>query len=195
MISFIRCWNCKQFCNKISNNWGKNDVKLEIKHWWRMDASYENYSLLQLISIMEGSEYSRKCPWNKQAIIEFIEKENLNIPKKIKEMEPTKWHHYSTTRYEGVLVTPTCKFYDGCAIQLQDGSMWDIEVHEALSGEDVVVCVDLIGESEEDNKHMRGEEFIHMLDHENITLLQVRDLHYYVSPEQEEYWTNYDALT
>jgi hypothetical protein len=61
-----------------------------------MDASYENYTLLQLISIMEGSKYSRKCPWNKQAIIEFIEKENLNIPKKIKEMEPTKWHHYST---------------------------------------------------------------------------------------------------
>jgi hypothetical protein len=160
-----------------------------------MEASYENYTLLQLISIMEGSAYNRKCPWNKKAIIEFIGKEKMDIPKKLKEVEPTKWHHYSTARYEGVLVTPTCKFYDGCAIQLQDGSMWDIEVREALSDEDVVVCIDLVGASEEDDKHMRGDEFMYMLDYENITLLQVRDLHYYISREQEEYWRNYDAMT
>lgn len=159
-----------------------------------MEASYENYTLLELITIMERSEYSRKCPWNKKSIIKFIEKEEINIPKKLKALEATKWHHYSTARYEGVLVTPTCKFYDGCAIQLQDGSIWDIEVREAMSDEDIVVCIDLIGESEEDDKHMRGEEFIHMLDHENITLLQVRDLKYYVSQAQEEYWTNYDTI-
>lgn len=161
-----------------------------------MTASYENYTLLELISMMEQTGYKRMCPWNKKSIIEFIETNKVNIAKKANDIEPTQWHHYSTARGEGVLSTPTCKFYNGCALQLQDGKIYDIEVYEATSeDEDIVVCIDLIGDSEEEDKHKRGEEFIHLLDNEDVTLLQVRDLDYYVSQEQEEYWTHYDKTS
>lgn len=154
-----------------------------------MNATYENYTLLELISIMENTEYRRMCPWNKKAIIEFIEQNKMDIPKKIGKLEPTQWHHYSTTQGEGVLCTPMCKFYDGCAILLQDGTVYDIEMREAIADDDdIVICVDLMGDYEEQDKHMRGDEFVYILDYEDITLIQVRDLDYYVSEDQREYW-------
>lgn len=156
-----------------------------------MNATYENYTLLELIGIMENTGYRRMCPWNKKAIIEFIEHKKMDIPTKSGKLEPTQWHHYSTAQGEGVLCTPTCKFYDGCAILLQDGTIYDIEMREAIAdNDDIVICVDLIGDSEEQDKHMRGDEFVHILDYEDITLIQVRDLDYYVSEDQREYWSS-----
>jgi hypothetical protein len=164
------------------------------------DGSYENYTLIELIDILFDTPFRRDCPWNKKAIIEMIQEENMNVPKKL-ELEPTKWEHYRIRHSLDVLQTPLFDIYEGCIIELEDGSRWDIDISndQILKSEDLpkddynswedVIYVYL--EGPDDEIQMTVEEFIHMLDHDDVTLLQVRDCNYFMSVEQENYWKNY----
>jgi hypothetical protein len=168
------------------------------------EGSYENYTLIELIKILMQSDDVNKCPWNKQAIIEWIETENKDVPKKM-ELEPTKWEHYRIRRSLDVLETPLFDIYEGCIIELEDGSRWDIDVSkdQILKSEDlpkddynswedvIYVYLDGLDEAQGEGIRMTADEFIHMLDHDDVTLLQIRDLCYFMSDEEEEYWNNY----
>ena len=184
--------------NQSSNLEIMSDISQKIYELY--EGSYENYTLIELIKILRQSNNEDKCPWNKKAIIELIERENMDVPRKFK-LEPTKWEHYRIRRSLDVLQTPLFDIYEGCIIELEDGSRWDIDVVEdqILKSEDLprddyeswedIVYVYLEG-AEGEEIQMTADEFIHMLDHDDVTLLQIRDLCYFMSEEEEEYWNN-----
>lgn len=171
------------------------------------EGTYENYTLFELIEILWANGM-HDCPLNKKAIIERIERDKLDIPKKFKP-EPSKWHHYSIRRSLNVLVTPIFEIYEGCIIELKDGSVWEIEVcsqrslQEAATAaegcdrqyEDVVfIGLDGMYEKRDSQFDMDAVEFMHMLDHDDVTLLQIRDLNYFMSDSEREYWTDYTRM-
>jgi hypothetical protein len=171
------------------------------------EGNYENYTLFELIEILWAAGI-HDCPFNKKAIIERIERDKLDIPKKFKP-EPSEWHHYRIRRSLNVLVTPIFEIYEGCIIELKDGSVWGIEVCSqrslqkdatAAEGcgrqyEDVVfIGLDGMYEKSDSQFDMDAAEFMHMLDHDDVTLLQIRDLNYFMSDSEREYWTDYTRM-
>ena len=59
------------------------------------EGSYDNYTFEDLFGFLDVKYLrAQKCPFNKNAIIQMIKDNNLDIPKKREPMEPTKWGYY-----------------------------------------------------------------------------------------------------
>ncbi len=53
--------------------------------------AYEDYSLLELIAILKGKKIKIDCPLNKKAIVEMIERKNIDIPQKNEDAPLSSW--------------------------------------------------------------------------------------------------------
>jgi hypothetical protein len=178
------------------------------------EGCYDNYTLIELIRIVYKSGYKIDCPYNKIDIINMIESKGYNIPKLKEKMQATTWDHIRIRRSLDILQTSFCDFYEGSMIQLENGIIYDIDV---VQQEEKMVREDGIGEwnevvyvylipynnefirenpefyyhKDEEEICMIASEFIDMIDFDDITLVQLRDIHYFMSDEEEKYWTNY----
>ena len=174
------------------------------------EGCYENYTLLELINLLDKSNIAIPCPWNKKAIIEMIKTNDLDVPKKQEEIQSTVWKHCSMIFNFYAIEAPGFEFYEGYIIQLADGMIYEIDVgdNEQLISEDlpeddpdscenmiyVHLLPSVIPEFQEFPViHMTADEFMHTLDYENVTILQDRKRGYYMNQEQETYWRPYNA--
>lgn len=91
------------------------------------EVSYENYTLLELIGLLNQKNIEITCPWNKKAIIQMISEKNISLPIKKGEIEPTKWEHYRVRKSLDVIETANMEFYDGSIIEMPDGQPYMID--------------------------------------------------------------------
>lgn len=161
----------------------------------KYEESYKNYTLLELITTVHMSGYTITCPWNKLDIINMIEQNGHNVPIKKEEMVRTTWNHYRIRRSMDVLETPNCEFYEGDKIQLENGIIYDIhfEEHKVTNSENKVEfqVYAVLTPYEGETISVTPQELIDMLDYDDVTIVQCRDLCYYMCAEEEEYWENY----
>ena len=169
------------------------------------EGCYENYTLLELINLLDKSNIAIPCPWNKKAIIEMIKTNDLDVPKKQEEIQSTVWNHYSIRDSLDVIEAHGFEFYEGYIIQLEDGIIYEIDVEQdqQLISEDLpeddpdswedVIYVHLLPYLSPDTPRVciTADEFIHKIDHENVTILQDRKRGYYMNKEQETQWRSY----
>ena len=162
---------------------------------------YENYTLIELIHILKEKNIDIDCYWNKNAIIEMIKKneQKFNIPKKYEPLKPSTWaydRHRITAdsfRYDYLTVTSNLygaffEFTQNDLIRLSDGNIYEIEItkeqeYQYIIGENSDIYVDIIYvrlyriETAEE-KYFYAEEFVKMLDYEDVTIVRNRGAKY-----------------
>jgi hypothetical protein len=162
---------------------------------------YENYTLIELVHILKEKNIGITCYWNKNAIIEMIKKDEqkFNIPKKYEPFQPSTWKYdrhritADTFRYDYLTVTSNLygaffEFTQNDLIRLSDGNIYEIEItkeqeYKYVIGEDSDIYVDIIYvrlyriETAEE-KYFYAEEFVKMLDYEDVTIVRNRGAKY-----------------
>jgi hypothetical protein len=179
---------------KLENVELPNDIGEMI--YEKYEESYKNYTLLELIRTVHMSGYTITCAWNKLDIIDMIEQNGYNVPIKKEEMVRTSWEHYRIRHSLDVLETQYCGFSEGDKIQLENGIIYDISVeeHQVISSENNVeyeVYV-VLSSYEGETISVTAQEMMDMLDYDDVTIVQSRDMCYYMCAEEEEYWENYE---
>jgi hypothetical protein len=147
---------------------------------------YENYTLLELIELVHTTQNAITCSFNKRVIIKMIQDRNLDIPKKTGPMLSTQWEHQNLQIALDIIQTVVCDLYEGCLIQMEDGSIYRIDVgsqkDDPFSREDVLYVYlfkYFPGSEEQPHEYevrMTADKFIHMIDNDNITLMQSKNL-------------------
>lgn len=184
------------------------DTELVGKIYEQYDAPYENYTLLELITLLKKMKIDITCPWNKKEIIKMIHEKNLKVQKKHEEIEPTVWRHYRVRKSLDVIEmrdTPF-EFYEGCIIGLPDGEIYNLDVYkteelicdelpedDANSYEDVVYVI-LRNRKSLEEITLPAQEFINMLDFDDVTILQNTGCNHFMSEEEQTKLTNHVRL-
>jgi hypothetical protein len=165
------------------------------------DGPYENYTLIELIHILKEKNIEITCSWNKNAIIEMIktDEQKFDIPKKYVPLQPSTWkydRHRITAdsfRYDYLTVTSDSygaffEFTEYDLIKLATGKIYEIEItkeqeYQRVIGEDtetfvdiIYVCMYCINTCEE--KYFYAEEFVNMLDYEDVTIIRNKGAKY-----------------
>jgi hypothetical protein len=145
-----------------------------------VSEEYENYTLLELIELVHTSQNAITCSFNKRVIIKMIQDRNLDIPKKTGPMLPTQWEHQNLQITLDIIHTVVCDLYEGCLIQLEDGNIYRIDVCEGYPKDVLYVYLFKYfpGSEEQPNDYelrMTADKFIHMIDNDNITLMQSKN--------------------
>ena len=158
-------------------------------------SSYENYSLLELLHMLMKKKYEINVPWNKKALIQMIEEQNLDIPTKMEPMQPTQWTHTKQCRDANIdtIHTPYMDIYKGCIFQDTEGHMQlvtNVSTTYDEKQEDLLWLQDITAE-EYVVKAILVEKFISQLDKEDITILQHRDYDKFLNAKEKKRWTLY----
>ena len=158
-------------------------------------SSYENYTLLELLNLLMKKKYEITVPWNKKALIQMIEEKNLDIPTKLKPMQPTPWTHNKKCIDANIDVihTPYMDIYKGCMFQDTQGRIQlvtNVSTSYNEKQEDLIWLQDITSE-EYIVKAIVAETFISQLDKEDITILQHRDYGMFINAKEKKRWTLY----
>jgi hypothetical protein len=160
------------------------------------EGPYENYTLIELLHILKEKNIEIACYWNKNAIIEMIKKDEqkFGIPKKYDPLQPSTWkydRHRITTdsfRYDYLTVTSNSygaffEFTESDLIKLTNGKIYEIEItkyseyNHVIGKEDIIYvymyCIDTAEE-----KYIYAEEFVKMLDYEDVTIIRNKGARY-----------------
>lgn len=133
--------------------------------------SYDNYSLMELIYQLYLARVQILCPWNKKAIIDMIKEYDIEIPEKTANIIIWEYDIRPDILY---IYNYDFTFTSGDKIQLSDGQIYTI----------IMITVDNIcleNTNNNDNKHIRCEEFIQLLyNNPDITILQNMDKYYFM---------------
>jgi hypothetical protein len=157
---------------------------------------YENYTLIELLHILKEKNIETTCYWNKNAIIEMIksDEQKFNIPKKYEPLQPSTWKYdrhritVDSFRYDYLIVTSdsynaSFEFTQNDLIKLIDGKIYEIEITKDMELINANIYVDTIyvyiyciDTAEE--KYFYAEEFIKMLDYEDVTIIRNKGAKY-----------------
>jgi hypothetical protein len=157
---------------------------------------YDNYTLIELLHILKEKNIEITCSWNKNAIIEMIKsnEQKFNIPKKYEPLQPSTWKYdrhritEDSFRYDYLTVMSNSygvlfEFTESDLIRLIDGKIYEIEITKEVEFQNVNIYLDIIyvymyciDTSEE--KYFYAEEFVRMLDYEDVTIIRNRGAKY-----------------
>lgn len=196
-------FNC--VINEITKKLGiQMDADLVGKIYDIYEGTYDNYTLLELIGLLEKYNIEITCPWNKRAIIKMIEDQKLDIPKKYEPMQPTTFQHYRVRRSLDILNTRYMEFYDGCIVQTPDGQAQKIlflQSEEELISDDLdpyqgssyksTIFIYFENMATKEETEMTAKEFIWKLDNLDCTILQDQNRQYFMNEEEKHFWTNH----
>jgi hypothetical protein len=160
------------------------------------EGPYDNYTLIELLHILKEKKIDIACYWNKNAIIEMIKKDeqNFDIPKKYEPFQPSTWRYdrhritADSFRYDYLIVTSNTydaffEFTESDLIRLTDGKIYEIEITKEVELQNDNIYMDIIyvymyciDTSEE--KYFYAEEFVRMLDYEDVTIIRNRGAKY-----------------
>lgn len=160
------------------------------------EGPYENYTLIELLHILKEKKIEITCHWNKNAIIEMIktDEQKFNIPKKYEPLIPSTWifdkHRISTDSYRDEYLIVTSDSYNALfefmyndLIRLSDGHIYIIELARDVEFLNVNMYVDIIYvymycNDTGEQKYFYGDEFVKMLDYEDVTIIRNRSAKY-----------------
>jgi hypothetical protein len=160
------------------------------------DGPYENYTLIELLHIIKEKKIDITCPWNKKMIIEMIktDEQKFNIPKKYEPLIPSTWnfdkHKITTDSYRDEYLSMSSKLYNASfefkyndLIRLIDGNIYIIEFVRDTEFLNVNMYVDIMYvymycNDTGEEKYVYGDEFVKMLDYEDVTIIRNRSAKY-----------------
>ena len=162
------------------------------KHKNFFDGPYENYTLIELLHILKEKKIDITCPWNKKMIIEMIktDEQNFNIPKKYEPLVPSSWnfdkHRITTHSYIdeylivlSYLYNASLKFKYNDLIKLSDGNIYIIEFVRDVEFSNVdIMYVYMYCNNTGEEKYVYEDEFVKMLDYDDITIIRNRSAKY-----------------
>ena len=187
------CYYPKTFANILD----KEDVTIITnKDKNLFDGPYENYTLIELLHILKEKKIDITCYWNKNAIIEMIIKDehNFYIPKKYEPLIPSTWifdkHRITTDSYTDDYLSVSSNFYNAIfefkyndLIRLSDGNIYiiefakDIEFLNSNMHVDIMYVYMYCNDTGEE-KYVYGDEFVKMLDYEDVTIIRNKSAKY-----------------
>ena len=151
------------------------------------EGFYENYTLLELISMLSMKDIKIDCAFNKMAIIEMIQKNNLDIPKQYDPIQPTSWWMEEGSRYNYIFVPDMYfAFYEGDIFKTEGGMIWELEyieryeegvlgefqsIDEEPEGYQYVVYMYFINKDTGDDICIQADDFMYSLDYEDTTII------------------------
>jgi hypothetical protein len=156
------------------------------------EGSYENYTLLELISMLSVKDISIDCAFNKKAIIQMIHDKQIDIPKRYENVESTIWWIEEGKRYNYIFIPKTYfAFYEGDVFETQAGIVWklvdiDFEKNEYVDelesineeadelhsiDDNYVAYMYFINQDTGDDICISVEDFMYSLDYDDITIL------------------------
>ena len=152
---------------------------------------YENYTLLELIYIMNKHKIKIDCEWNKRSIIKMLKNRGIYLFVKQGPLKLTKWNCYVREDVNMIYV-PGMGFqlYQGCVFKLSDGTVYEIE--GLFEDRDMYVCLYNYGLKCVDK--MLVNEFMKLLDYDDVTIQQYRHGKYYMSKEEEIFWEKRNGM-
>jgi len=136
-------------------------------------ASYENYTLIELITLLDANKISITCPLNKNCIIQMIKYKKIDIPM-LNTIKKSEWH-YEQVRYGDIVIcvqgceTSTVDFLDEDIIRMEDGEEYCILLQECKEYDNVSVLLTNIQTKE--ITELEGNKFVEILDKEDITIV------------------------
>lgn len=165
------------------------------------EGSYENYTLLELIGLCHIHNVEITCPWNKKAIIKMLDDKKTTIPKKTDSIQSTEWEFYRVRKSLDVISTKYMDF-DDCSriiIQMPTGTIYMVDAYitsELIDPDDnnsweKVAYILLENEENGEEYQVDPNEFFHVLDNDDITILQDTHRKYYANEEEKQKSENY----
>jgi hypothetical protein len=160
------------------------------------DGPYENYTLIELLHIIKEKKIDITCPWNKKMIIEMIktDEQKFNIPKKYEPLIPSSWnfdkHIITTDSYRdeylivlSYLYNASLKFKYNDLIKLSDGNIYIIEFVRDTDFFNINMYVDIMYvymycNDTGEEKYVYEDEFVKMLDYEDVTIIRNKSAKY-----------------
>jgi hypothetical protein len=160
-------------------------------------GSYDNYTFLELLSLLRDSDYDITVPWNKKALIKMIEENNLDIPKKQGDMEITNWW-WKNFRYSNidVIYTKYMNFDDSsyCVFQDSQGNVQIVEriCSEEVNGDNIIVVYFQDMKTKKEFK-VHANDFIWNLENTDITILELPQYQKYLTADEIIKFEDFDA--
>jgi hypothetical protein len=145
------------------------------------EGSYENYTLLELISMLSMKQITIDCEFNKKAIIEMIKTQKIDIPKRYEPMQPTTWWLEEGKRYNHIFVPNMYfAFYEGDIFKTHCGIIWElVDIQRDNDTEDAedaeenqsAVYMHFINKDTGDDIYIEAGDFIYSLDYQDTTIV------------------------
>jgi hypothetical protein len=127
----------------------------------------------------------------------MIKEKNLDIPKKMEPMEPTKWEHYRVRKsLEVINIIDSYIEFDDNGFDIFQDSRGNIHKLENICrelDENEEEYIAMYFENIQDNSisRLEIEDFIWSLDNEDITILQYVMHEKFLNEEEKERWKNH----
>ena len=175
------------------------DSDLAAKMFDFYEGTYQNYTLLELIGLLQEHKIPITCPWNKIDIINMIETNRLPVPKKYESMEPTKWEFFRVRKSLDVIQTRYMEFSEDNMIQMASGTIYIVNTwitEEQMSEDDPysweqVAYLMLKNTETHEEYQVEPYDFFDALDNDDITIIQDTNRKYYANEEMKQKWENY----
>lgn len=176
------------------------DSELTARIYEQYEISYDNYTFFELFELLKDKGINITCKYNKKSLIEFIRYNNIDIPQKDGPMKPSEWKHIRYRKSLDCIDVSYFEFSDGDIIRLPDNSLHEIYIHKwgELISEDLpvddpdsykdVVYVYLTDMETQEEHRLYAEEFIEILDEDDVTIEQCINCYYYMNEQQKHYW-------
>jgi hypothetical protein len=187
------CYYPKTFASILDN---EDITIITNKNKNLFDGPYENYTLIELLHILKEKKIDITCYWNKNSIIEMIKKDEqkFNIPKKYEPLIPSTWifdkHRITTDSYRDDYLSVSSNLYNAIfefkyydLIRLSDGNIYIIEFAKDIEFLNVNMHVDIMYvymycNDTGEEKYVYGDEFVKMLDYDDVTIIRNRSAKY-----------------
>jgi hypothetical protein len=148
------------------------------------------------LHILKEKKIDITCYWNKNAIIEMIKKDEhkFNIPKKYEPLNPSTWifdkHRITIDSYRDDYLSVSSNLHNAIfefkyndLIRLSDGNIYiidfakDIEFLNSNMHVDIMYVYMYCNDTGEE-KYVYGDEFVKMLDYEDVTIIRNKSAKY-----------------
>jgi len=153
---------------------------------------YDNYTLLELLYLLQNKKIPIRCIWRKKDIIKMIIRKRINIPYKYECMKNTLWGCYINdsliTNIPNMIYTHNTgfQFYQGCCFHFSDGTIYEIENIIKTPGNHFIIY--LYNYNNKILEKMNIKYFMKLLDYDDVTILQYRHGKKYMSEEEKNFW-------
>jgi hypothetical protein len=127
------------------------------------------------------------CAFNKKAIIEMIEHQKIDIPKRYEAIQPTSWWMEEGERYNYIFIPNMYfAFHEGDIFKTQGGMVWELDhiesyeegiydefqsIDEEPEDYQNVVYMYFINKDTGDDICIQADDFIYSLDYEDTTIV------------------------
>jgi hypothetical protein len=157
-----------------------SDIACKIYDYY--EGSYENYTLLELISMLSMKDIKIDCEVNKKTIIQMIQDKQIDIPKRYEDIQSTMWCIEEGNRYNYIFIPKMYfAFYEGDIFKTQVGIVWKLvdiqferdeyidELHSI--DDDYVSYMYFTNQDTGEDICIPVEDFMYSLDYYDITIL------------------------